>query len=65
MDDKGQPIIGEDGQPMPGRARAIAMGDPTANALVQNLLKHDEFEGQQQDNVEIGRKGVKQLQPTE
>jgi hypothetical protein len=66
IDDKGQPIPDpQTGGPMPGRARMIALNDPTAGTLVQNLLKHEQFESEQQDNVEIGRKGVKELQPVD
>jgi hypothetical protein len=65
IDPKGQPIVGENGRPLPGRAQFIASADPTAATLVENLLKHEEFEGKQQDNVEIGRKGVRELQRAE
>jgi hypothetical protein len=66
IDPTGQVLTNpQTGQPLPGRARAIAMSDPTANTLVENLMKHEQFEGEQQDNVEIGRRGVKQLQPVD
>lgn len=63
MDTDGKPVLTDTGMVHPGRAQMIVATDPTAATLVENLLKHEQFEGQQQDNVEIGRKGVKELQP--
>ena len=63
IDDKGKPIVDEGtGQPLPGRVAQIAMQHPDVAALITNLLKSYEFNIDQQKNVEIGRKGVKQLQ---
>lgn len=63
IDDKGQPIVDEaSGQMLPGRAAQILMTNPDAKALFDNLMKHEVFEAEQQDNVEVGRKGVKMMQ---
>lgn len=64
MEPSGKPVVDEmTGQPLPSRPAMLANQDPTVRSLVENLLKHEDFEAAQQDNVEVGRKGVKQLQP--
>ncbi len=63
LDAKGQPIPDPaTGQPLPGYAQTMVNARPDVAALFENLLKHEQFEADQQDNVEIGRKGVKPIQ---
>jgi hypothetical protein len=63
LDEKGQPIPDPmTGQPLPGYAQMMVNARPDVRALFVNLLKHEQFEADQQDNVEIGRKGVKPIQ---
>lgn len=63
LDEKGQPIQDPaTGRMLPGYAQTMVSARPDVAALFENLLKHEQFESEQQDNVEIGRKGVKPIQ---
>jgi hypothetical protein len=62
LDDKGQPIPGPDGRPLPGRVNEILRTFPDSLALYQNLIKAEDFQEAQQQNKEIGRTGVKPIQ---
>lgn len=63
LDEKGQPIIdAATGQPLPGYAQTMVNARPDVLALFQNLMKHEQFEADQQENVEIGRIGVEPIQ---
>lgn len=63
LDEKGQPIVNEQtGQVLPGYAQTMVTARPDVAALFMNLLKHEQFEADQMSNVEIGRKGVKEIQ---
>jgi hypothetical protein len=63
LDEKGQPIIdAATGQPLPGYAQTMVNARPDVAALFMNLMKHEQFEADQQENVEIGRIGVEPIQ---
>lgn len=63
LDEKGEPIPDpRTGQPLPGYAQTMVNARPDVMALFVNLRKHEEYEAAQQENVEIGRKGVKPIQ---
>lgn len=63
LDENGQPMVDENtGQVIPGRPSNLYNTSPDVRALADNLMKHEEFEAAQQDNREVGRKGVKQMQ---
>jgi hypothetical protein len=63
LDEKGEPIPDpQTGRPLPGYAQTMVSARPDVMALFINLRKHEEFEVSQQENVEIGRKGVEPIQ---
>jgi hypothetical protein len=63
LDEKGEPIVDEvSGQPLPGYAQTMVAARPDVKALFINLMKHEQFESDQQENVEIGRIGVEPIQ---
>ncbi len=63
VDDKGQPIPGPDGQPVPARLMRLMDENPDVKAVIQNRLKFEQFQADQLQNAQIGKTGVEPLQP--
>lgn len=63
VDASGKPIEDPNtGQPMPGRAAQIYMGDPAAAGLVQRTMANEQMILDQQANITTGKTGVKPIQ---
>lgn len=60
----GKPLIDEpSGQPMPNRIKRIMSENPDVAELVMKRMEFEQFQAQQFENAEIGRKGVEPEQP--
>jgi hypothetical protein len=64
LDDSGNPILDQTGQPVPGRVARIIQENPDVLALVQKRMKFESVQDQQFDNAQTGRLGVQPSQPT-
>jgi hypothetical protein len=62
MDDKGKPMTGPDGQPIPGRIARIIQENPDVAAFVQKTMANYQFLLDQQANATTGRVGVEPVQ---
>jgi hypothetical protein len=64
IDEEGNPITDEAGQPVPGRIARILQENPDVAALVSKRAKFEGFQASQFDNAEVGRTGVEPKQIT-